>query len=280
MVFATKAVKKELELFPLPSQVAFHEVDEFIAMDDNPLLSVRQKKNSSLVVAMRLLKQKKLDAFVSAGNTGALIAAAALFMPMLPNVKRPALLAVLPTLGGPLTVIDVGGNVTSKASHLVQFAKLGASHHCRITKQANARVGLLNIGVESKKGTAELRRAYAALKSDFEAGLSPGIDFVGNVEARDVFGGSLDVLVTDGFTGNVLLKTSEGVSSFIFDYIRQHSPEPLKESANALQSIFNHAEYPGAIVCGIKGIVVKCHGSATDISLFNAIQGATNLASS
>lgn len=252
-------------------------VDEFISMADDPLFAIRKKKNSSLVLGMRMLKKKQIDAFVSAGNTGALVAAAALMLPMLPGIKRPALLAVLPTLQAPLTVLDVGGNVSCKAQHLVQFAQLGAAYHrCRYGK-ASTKIGLLNIGAESKKGTAELREAHTLLNDLYGAGKSEQVHFIGNVEARDTFRGTFDVLVTDGFTGNILLKTSEGVSSFVFDYLQEKGSEQLKGSLEGLQGIFNYDEHPGAIICGTEGLVIKCHGNATAASLYAGVRGAIDL---
>lgn len=274
VVFVTKEARGGLDTSASPENVHFHEVEEFISMEDDPILSVRKKKHSSLVVAMCALKRKEIDALVSAGNTGALITAATLIMPKLPDIKRPALLAQLPTLKEPLTVIDVGGNVSYKASHLVQFAHLGAAHYCRTHNKAKARVGLLNIGAEPKKGTSELRRAYKKLKHSSDLHASSQIEFVGNIEARDIFNGFIDVLVTDGFTGNILLKTSEGVSSFIFDYIKTSGLEPVKEAAALAQKAFDHTEHPGALVCGTEGLIIKCHGNTTETSLFHAIMGA------
>lgn len=276
VVFTTKEVKEEFCFQHLPTHLTYHEVDEFITMEDNPARSVRQKKNSSLVVAMHMLKKKEINALVSTGNTGALITAAATIMPKSPGIKRPGLLAVLPTLQGPLTVVDVGGNVSCKAINLVQFAQLAATHHCHTCHQPKARVGLLNIGVESSKGTSELRLAYHLLKKSSEENLMPQIIFVGNVEARDIFNGSIDVLATDGFTGNVLIKASEGVSSFIFDYMKAHAPsmQSLNSSIDHLQAVFHPAEHPGAIICGIDGLVIKCHGNATEASLYSAIKAA------
>ncbi len=163
-----------------------------------------------MIRGIRNLKERDIDAFVTAGNTGALIAAATIILPMLPEVARPALMALLPTRKGLVTVIDVGGNVSVKAPQLVQFAKMGVAFQRTYRNCPNPTVGLLNIGAESKKGTPEHRQAYDALSE------APNMTFIGNVEGREVFQGRVDVLATDGFTGNVFLKTSEGVSSFIF----------------------------------------------------------------
>lgn len=235
-------------------------VTEVISMEDDPLAAIRLKKDSSLAVGLRYLKEKKIDAFISCGNTGALVAGSTLLLPLLPGVERPALLAVFPTQKKSLVVIDVGGNLSNKADLLVQFAHMGAAYQRCSEGIENPIIGLLNIGSESKKGTPEVREAYEILQKQ-------KIQFAGNIEAREIFQGKIDVLVTDGFTGNVLLKTCEGLASFIFE---SHPNE-------ALQKTFSYDEYPGAIVCGVDGLVIKCHGQATKKALKNSILGAINL---
>lgn len=281
VVFATPAVIQEMTMRSgwnekwTPSQsslrIQFQPVSEVITMDDDPLLAVRRKKNAALILGMHLLKRGEIDAFVSSGNTGALIASAALNLPALPGIKRPALLAMLPTAKGSVAVIDVGGNVACKAAHLVQFAYMGAAYQRCFYQIPQPKVGLLNIGIESKKGTSELREAYHRLQELSQEHL---IDFIGNVEGREVFQGGIDVLVTDGFTGNVFLKTSEGISSFIIEHLKKSIDPAVLPT---LQSHFSYDEYPGAVVCGVEGIVVKCHGHTSPKGMLNAILGAINL---
>lgn len=294
VVFATQEIVNSLSAI-LSMQVLsadgagiiFHVVADVIMMHDEPLEAVRHKKDSSLVRGIKLLKKRQLDAFVSFGNTGALIAGATLSIPLFPQIKRPALLAVLPSKLGEVAVLDVGGTVSRKASHLVQFALLGAAYQCSFHENPCPRVGLLNIGVESKKGTGELREAYLALEQLTQKKQSEGavrlFQFVGNIEGRDLFEGKVDVLVTDGFTGNVLLKTTEGVSLFILDYLeqinKQSSSKTLSHSIEQLQNHFNYNEYPGAILCGIDGLIIKCHGSASPRAVLNGIKGAVRLVS-
>lgn len=257
----------------------------FITMDDDPVGAARHKKDSSMLMGIKLLKKHQVDALVSVGNTGALVASSTLSLPALPGISRPALLAVLPTENGFVAVIDVGGNVYGKARNLVQFAQMGAAYQRCIQNIDLPRVGLLNIGQESRKGTLELRQAYQILKDESQSlvaqGLSPGMTFLGNVEGRDIFLGEVDVLVTDGFTGNILLKTVEGAASFIFGYLIKNCPsqsqDKLQHTLNQLHRHFNYAEYPGAIVCGVEGVVVKCHGHSSSKALLNGIQGAFNL---
>lgn len=283
IVFATQAAIEELTrkhpILPPSSQLAhiqFHPVKEVITMGDEPLDAIRHKKNSSLVMGLRLLKKHLIDAFVSAGNTGALIASTTLSMPLLPGIKRPALLAILPTEKGSVAVIDVGGNVSCKAHHLIQFAHMGAAYQRCSHGIDVPSVGLLNIGVESKKGTNELRHAYQLLE-EHRTGFN--MSFYGNIEGREIFQGLVDVVVTDGFTGNVLLKAIEGTSSFILENIAKAygNLEAMKLALNDLNKRFHYAEYPGAIVCGVDGVVVKCHGNSSPVAFFNSIQGAARM---
>lgn len=260
------------------SKIDLRLVPEYITMEDDPLTAIRLKKSSSLVVGVSQLKEKKIDALVTAGNTGALIACATIFLPLLKGIERPALLASLPTLKSPIALIDVGGLVSHKPQHLVQNAHFGAAFQRCCLGIDVAKVGLLNIGVESKKGTPETREAHRLL-TEVSKYPNSKIHFVGNIEGRDVFQGNADVLVTDGFTGNVLLKTSEGISTFIFDYLLQELKEvsTVTEGLKLIQSRFSYDEYPGALVCGVEGILVKCHGAATKKGMKQSIKGAMQL---
>ncbi|HEV8052020.1 MAG TPA: phosphate acyltransferase PlsX [Parachlamydiaceae bacterium] len=289
LVIATKSVVDQLSpiiISSLPTdacaRISFQECEEVITMEDDPLTAVRKKKNSSLVVGMGLLKTKRIDALVSCGNTGALIASAALILPLLRDVSHPALLVTLPTAKGPVAVLDVGGNVINKSEQLVRFAFLGAAYQRAILGIKSPKVGLLNVGIESRKGTLEVRKAYEILAGYCKTAASeyiiPDFVFSGNIEARDLFKGTVDVLVTDGFTGNILLKTAEGVASFIFESLKdkiigKSTPE-VEKSFNDLKKQFNYAEYPGAIVCGVDGLVVKVHGNASAESLLVSIFSA------
>jgi len=291
LVIATKSVvdqlSSQIKASPQPAKqapISFREVADTISMSDDPLGAIRRKKESSLVVGMRLLKKRQLNAFVSCGNTGALIASAVLSLPVLPGISRPALLATLPTEKGPITVLDVGSAVACKAHNLVQYAHLGAAYQRAIRGVETPTIGLLNVGVESKKGTTEVRQAYEILKQQQEAVEAKGgpldMRFVGNVEGRDVFKGGVDVLVTDGFTGNIFLKTAEGVADFIFEALEKTlKPEAvshLKGTLEELKRHFNYVEYPGAMVCGVDGIVIKVHGNGSVKALYNSIIGAAH----
>ncbi|MEI8124650.1 MAG: phosphate acyltransferase PlsX [Parachlamydiaceae bacterium] len=278
LVIATESVVDKLSSIPFskaPSHahIDFHIASEFITMKEDPLTAIRRKKQASLIVGIQLLEQYKLDAFVSCGNTGALISSAALFLPLMPGISRPALLVSLPSKKGPVAMLDVGGNLSCKAEHLVQFAVLGAAYQQAMHQITEPRVGLLNIGVESKKGTAELRQAYELLQIEMTKKNNIKMHFEGNVEARDVFNGVVDVLVTEGFTGNILLKTAEGVAKFIFNELN------LPEKNSSLQSQFNYTEYPGAIICGVDRVVIKVHGDAKAATLRISILGAAETVS-
>jgi len=242
----------------LPKFVA----EETITMTDSPLYSARRKQNSSLMIGLRLLKEKKIDAFVTAGNTGALIAGASISLPRIDSIERPALLTLIPTKKKPMVTIDVGGNVFSSAKQLVQFAFMGSAYQTFCNGIDNPRVGLLNIGIESMKGTDELRDAYRML-SEIS---TPHFSFVGNVEGREVFQGDIDVLVTDGFVGNVFLKTAEGMSLFILEAIQASLEVP-----QSLLEAFSYEEYPGALLCGVDGVVVKSHGKPSSETITKSI---------
>lgn len=280
-VIATYSVVHEIKLkYPDLKGFEFFPVSDTIGMEDDPLISAR-KKGSSIAVGIRLLKKRYLDAFISAGNTGALITSATLQLPRLPGVRRPALLALLPTLTGTVAILDIGGSVTCRADHLVQFAYMGAAFQSCNQGIERPSVALLNIGIEPQKGNSAVRKAYQIL-SDTSNRVPLNMNFVGNVEGREVFQGGVDVIITDGFTGNVLLKASEGVSSFIFSHIEEILSEKqcdpsLSGSLQRLKKEFNYAEYPGAILCGVEGLVVKCHGSSPPRTLVNSINGAIHL---
>lgn len=251
-------------------------------MDDNPLAVLRKKKNSSIGKGMQLLKEKKIDAFISAGNTGALLAAAKTTLKTIKGIQRPAFMTLLPARNKKVAVLDVGANVKCKTSMMVQFAQMGIAYQ-QSQGCINPSVGLLNIGVEEKKGTIEHQQAYVALQKlnqalNYEA-------FLGNIEGRDVFKGPVDVLVTDGFTGNIFLKTAEGMANFLIEEIsKEISQDPscrasLSSSLSNLKKKLDYSEYPGAILCGVNGLVIKCHGTTSEQAVCHSIYAAKTLLS-
>lgn len=272
------ALKKQLLSLPamtLPN-IEWVFASEVVEMHDSPLLAVRRKKDSTMAVGIELLKNKKVDAFVSTGNTGALFASAIFNLPRLPTIERPALLAVLPTGPRGMVVLDVGANVDVSAPHLVDFARLGVIYRQCAHKIAQPTVGLLNIGVEAGKGTSALKEAYQLMETGF------GTYFKGNIEGRDAFQGTVDVLVTDGFAGNIFLKTCEGATAYLMDQLRTRfatvTDKTVWKLLAEMDQQYNYSEHPGAILAGVDGIVIKCHGNSDAKALINGIKGAVNLA--
>lgn len=249
--------------------IAFTPAEEVIGQDEPPLEAARRKKKSSMSIGLQDLHTKEIDAFVSIGNTGALVASSTLTLKCFPTLSRPALLALLPTRRGSVAVVDVGGNVNCTAEQMVQFARMGAAYSQCCLGIATPKVGLLNIGQESLKGDSEVRRAYSMLEEQ-----EGEYHFSGNIEGTTVFEGVVDVLVTDGFTGNVFLKASEGISALMCDYMRERDIlQPLVEET------FDYAEHPGALLCGLNGLVIKTHGYSSPQALYSGIKAAHNYAS-
>jgi|JI10StandDraft_1071094.scaffolds.fasta_scaffold03989_16 glycerol-3-phosphate acyltransferase PlsX len=281
-VFITPEMTEAIEAFRISCKLREEQLktivtEEVIEMEDDPLHAIRKKKNASMCLGMQLLKEKKLDALISTGNTGALIASAKTTLPMIEGISRAALITLLPTQKHPVAVIDVGANIECTPTHLVHFAKMGVAYQkSRGIKKPT--VGLLNIGTEEKKGRRELRETYQLLQN-FSPDDSP---FLGNIEGKEVFTGEINVLVTDGFTGNVFLKTAEGISSFILKTLKKNkSLIPFsKPLLKRLEDELYSAESPGAILCGVDGIILKCHGDSTPESLKDAFHGALALVES
>ncbi len=268
--------QKVIEKIPCSEQIEVYLAEEVISMDEDPLFAIRRKKNSSICLAMRMLKAKEIDALISAGNTGALITAANLFLTKLPGSDRAALLTLLPTKLHPLAVLDVGANPSFKVQHLLQYAAIGIAYQ-KSRGIENPTVGLLNIGAEAGKGTPQMRDAYQLLEQ-LNKTTPPRTIFAGNIEGRDVFNGVVDVLVTDGFTGNVFLKTAEGIASFILSQIEENFTEPLPILAT-LRKRLHYAEYPGAVVAGVDGIVMKCHGDGSPNAFRESLKATDQLLS-
>jgi len=278
VVFATRKVIDTLPKdYP---NIEFVIADSEVLVEDGSLRVFRRKRDSSLVLGITALKEGRIDAFVSAGSTGALITTSTVMLKKLPGIRRPALLTVLPSQRGSVAIVDVGGNVSVKVSHIVDFAHMGAAYiKCSRDVEVPA-VGLLNIGVEAMKGNGPAREAYEVLEKHC-ARVGEAMTFKGNVEGREVFDGKVDVLVTDGFTGNVFLKTAEGVAAFMMERMQEalqaHRSEGMEKIFANLENHVNYDRYPGAIVCGVEGIVVKCHGYSSARAMCNGIKGAISL---
>lgn len=250
---------------------------EAIGVDEAPVVALRQKPDASIVVGLRLVREGRADAFVSAGSTGALMAGAFRHFGRIPGVPRPALATVFPCLGPggrEFLLLDLGANVDARPEHLRAYGVMGAVYAEAVMGRPQPRVGLLNNGTESSKGNELTRSAHALLAE------TPGLSFAGNVEARDAMSGRVDVLVTDGFTGNIAIKLLEGVVEGLFAVMKDEFTSSLRGKLGALmlrpafraiKRRLDYAEYGGAPFLGLAGACIKCHGSSNVQALLNGL---------
>jgi len=248
-----------------------HAPDRILA-SDSPAKAIRKKPESSIVKGIQVHREGAADAFISAGSTGAVMATSLFILRPLPGVDRPSVATTLPTVGAPMILIDAGTNVDCKPKHLVQFAHLGAVYaRDALGVEGRPRVGLLNIGEEPQKGDEVSVEAHALLAAD------PGINFIGNVEGRDVIKGSCDVLVTDGFAGNVLLKFYESVAQYVVGIVKANLDKVGVElDYKRTFSMLDYSEYGGAPLLGVNGLSVICHGGSSPNAIKNAIRVAAD----
>jgi glycerol-3-phosphate acyltransferase PlsX len=254
---------------------------EHIGMDEKAAIAVRSKRDSSMRVGLKMVREKRAAGFLTAGNTGAAMATAKMVLGALPNVDRPALAQVLPTASGsPCVLLDVGANVDCKPQNLEQFAVMGELYARNVLKIPRPRVGLLSIGEEESKGNELTREAFPLLKQ-------LPINFIGNVEGRDIYNGRADVIVCDGFVGNVALKTSEGLGRLVSDLLRASLTKTVTAQAGALLSRkalkefrkrLDYSEYGGAPLLGVRGVCIVGHGSSNERAIFNGIRVAAEFA--
>ncbi len=263
-------------------RLRIHHASEIVTMDDPPALALRNKKDSSIRVAANLVKSGEAHACVSAGNTGALMAISRFVLKMLPGIERPAIASMLPTLNGHTHVLDLGANVDCNAEHLLQFGIMGAMLVSAVDHKENPSVGLLNIGEEDIKGNEVVKKAAELLRRSH-------LNFYGNVEGDDIYKGTVDVVVCDGFVGNVALKASEGLAQMMGTFIKQEFKRNwlTKLAAviafpvlKAFKKRVDHRRYNGASLLGLKGVVVKSHGSADSFAFQFAIERAVEEARS
>jgi phosphate acyltransferase len=255
---------------------------EMILGTDEPVRAVRRKKTASMVLMAQAVADGKADACISAGNTGALMTAGLFIVGRIKGIERPALAPTLPTLDGKgFLMLDLGANVDAKPEHLLQYAIMGSIYAEKVRGISNPRIGLLNIGTEEKKGN-ELTKAAFSLLQDSE------VNFIGNVESRDLLEGAADVVVTDGFTGNMVLKTIEGTALSIFSMLKTTLTSSLKNKIAAglvksdlkeLKNMLDYTEYGGAGLFGLNAPVIKAHGSSNANALFNAVRQARQMVS-
>ena len=251
---------------------------QVIKMDESPANALRRKRHSSIAVTTNLVKEGKADGMVSAGSTGAQMAAALLGLGRIKGIQRPAICSLLPTLIGPRVMLDVGANVDCKPNNLVQFAIMGSIYAERVLRIKEPSVGLLNIGTEESKGNELTLAAYHLLKD------AP-INFIGNVEAREMTSGATDVIVCDGFVGNSLLKFGEGIGQAVFSMLEKELQGNLRAKLGAglmlpafknIKLKMDYAEYGGAPLLGVQGVSLVCHGSSKANAIKNAVKAAVN----
>lgn len=256
------------------NQISIVNADEVITMEDSPVKSIRRKANSSLVVGLNLLKDGDGDIFISAGNTGALVVGSRMILGRITGIDRPVLASIYPCLGyKPSLLVDAGASSEAKAQNLLEYGLMGSIYVEKVWGRTNPRVGLVNLGVEESKGTSVTKDAHQRLKS-------ADLNFVGNVEAREVPYSACDVIVCDGFVGNVILKLTEGLAQNILKLVKKKlltniktkmAAIMLKPQLEELKSDFDYEEYGGAPILGVDGPVIKIHGSSTANAVRNAI---------
>jgi glycerol-3-phosphate acyltransferase PlsX len=251
----------------VPDGLRVHHAPDRVTVDDPPASVIRRKPDSSIAVGLRLHKEGKVDAFVSAGSTGAVMASSLFTLRPLPGIDRPPVGALLPTAGELCLLVDAGANIGCKARHLVQFARLGSVYSRDAMGRDNPRVGLLNIGEEPGKGNELCVETYPLLAQE------SGINFVGNIEGRDIVGGQCDVIVCDGFVGNVLLKFYESVAGYIIELLHAEIGAAEEQSVD-LDNVFrvlDYTEYGGAPLLGLGGVSILCHGGSPPKAIRNAL---------
>jgi glycerol-3-phosphate acyltransferase PlsX len=250
-----------------------HHAPDRILPSDSPAAAVRRKPDSSIVRGLALHNEGGADAFISAGSTGAVMASSLFILRRLPGVDRPSVATILPTAGAPTIMLDAGTNVDCKPRHLVQFAHLGRVYAKDVLGVEEPRIGLLNIGEEPEKGNELSVETYKLLAED------PDLDFVGNVEGREIVKGVCDVLVTDGFTGNVVLKFYESVAQFIVGLLgKEMASAGVEMDPKRAFSVLDYSEYGGAPLLGVNGVSIICHGGSSSKAIRNAVRVAAQAA--
>lgn len=275
LVGLQEAIEKELIKYQYnKSQIEIVHAPEVIATAEPPVNAIRKKKDSSMVVGMKMVKEAKADAFVSAGSSGAILVGGQVIVGRIKGVERPPLAPLIPTEKGVTLLIDCGANVDARASHLVQFAKMGSIYMENVLGIKNLKVGIVNIGAEEDKGNALVKETFPLLKAEKD------INFIGSVEAREIPHGQADVVVCEAFAGNIILKLYEGVGAVLVSKIKEGMMSTLRSKIGALlakpalkQTLkqFDASEYGGAPLLGLNGLVVKTHGSSKSKEVCNTL---------
>ena len=280
LVGKSKIIKDKLNTYNKNNieRIAIMDAPEVIDMGEKPLKALRKKKKSSIYIGSKLVKEKKADAFISAGSTGAVMASGLLNIGRIKEIKRPSIATIFPSSSGKTLVMDAGANVDSKPVNLQQFAVMGQIYANKMFNIENPRVGLLNIGEEEKKGNKLTTEAYQLLKKDNRLE-----NFIGNIEGRDIFNGTCDVVICDGFIGNVVLKTTEGIASYLLHLFKNAFKENIitkiaglmvKPYLKKIKEKVDYRQYGGAPLLGVNGVVIISHGSSDDFAIENAISVA------
>lgn len=270
-------INKELSKYEYDkSKIIVVDATEVIDTNEHPVMAIRRKKDSSLVKALNLVKNNEADAIISAGSTGAFMAGSLFIVGRINGIDRPALAPIMPGKNGKFMVVDCGANVDCKPNNLVQFAHMGKIYFENVLGINNPSIGLVNIGEEEEKGNELTKATYKLLKNE-------SINFIGNIEPRDVPLGNTDIVVCDGFVGNTILKMYEGVSSSIFDVLKSEIMSSTRTKIGGLllkpvfkrfKTKFDYKEYGGAAFIGVNGICIKAHGSSDGKAFKNAIKQA------
>ena len=268
-------VERELKQYSYPlEQISIVDSEEVIETAEPPVMAIRKKKKSSIVLGMNMVKQKEADAFVSAGSSGAVLVGGQVIVGRIKGIERPPLAPLIPTEKGVSLLIDCGANVDARPSHLVQFAKIGSIYMKHVVGIENPRVAIVNIGAEEEKGNALVKETFPLLKE------CEDINFTGSIEAREIPHGEADVIVCEAFTGNVILKLYEGLSSTLLGVVKRGLMSSLRSKIGALiikpalketLKSFDASVYGGAPLLGLTGLVVKTHGSSGATEIRNAI---------
>ena len=277
LVGQQEAIEQQLTSYSQrPSNLSILHAPEVIGMEESPVASIRKKRDSSINVGVGLLKEHKVDAFVSAGNTGAVMSASALLVGLLPGIERPGIAILLPGVKRDTLLIDVGANIDPKPLHLLQYALMGDAYMRCVMGRTRPTVGLLNVGEEETKGTEFMKETYTMIEGS-------GVNFVGNVEGHDIFTGDCDVIVCDGFAGNVALKTAESLAHAISVLLKRSlAMSPLtrfgawlaRDAFRNLRKEIDYAEHGGAPLLGVDGISIIAHGASSGKAIKNAIRVA------
>lgn len=269
-------IKKELAKYPVIDGISIQPASEVIGMDEAPAIATRKKRDSSMMVAAKLVKENEAQGMVSAGSTGAQMAASIINIGRIKGIYRPAIVTLMPTLIGPKVLLDVGSNVDSKPENLLQFGQMGSLYAEKLLGYKNPTVGLINIGIEKTKGNQLTIAAYELLEQS-------NLNFIGNIEPREIPQGPADVMVCDGFLGNCLLKFAEGLAGGFGVLLKRELTKNLIRKIGALALLpglknikkqFDYAEYGGAPLLGINGVSIICHGSSKSLAISNAIKVA------